>query len=100
MMEKLQNDRSKVPAPTRDEMMHLTAKAHAELDIDVKSAFNQLWLTKALDGSEDYMVSDRIVKLISNKMREIKLLSEPVPKTLRGGKKVNSTKTYKKSIQY
>ena len=40
MMEKLQDNRSKVPAPTREASMHLTATAHAHLDIDVKYSNN------------------------------------------------------------
>ena len=85
MMQKLQDDRTKVPAPTREEMMDLTAKANARLNIDVSSAFEQLWLTNALDGSGDYLVSDRIMRLVGTKMREIReeLLAQPVPKTLK-----------------
>ena len=85
MMQKLQDDRTKVPAPTREEMMDLTAKANARLNIDVSSAFEQLLLTNALDGSEDYLVSDRIMRLVGTKMREIReeLLAQPVPKTLK-----------------
>ena len=85
MMQKLQDDRTKVPAPTREEVMDLTAKANARLNIGVSSAFKQLWLIYALDGSEDYLVSDRIMRLVGTKMRKIReeLLAQPVPKTLK-----------------
>ena len=63
----------------------MTAKANARLNIDISSAFKQLWLTNALDGSEDYLVSDRITRLVGTKMREIReeLLAQPVPETLK-----------------
>ena len=84
MMQKLVEDRNKIPSLNRKVRTNLTAKAHAPLNIDVDSAFKQLWLTNALDGSEEFLVSDRIMSLVGTKMREIrtKPLSKPVPKTL------------------
>ena len=34
------------------------------LEIDVTSRFKALWVTNALDGSEDYLVSERVFALV------------------------------------
>ena len=44
-------------------------KSFDSLEIDVASRFKALWVTSALDGSEDYLVSERIIALVGNKMK-------------------------------
>ena len=49
MLEKLQNDPQKLPAPDRNEMMRLLVNSN-NVKIGVKSAFKSVWITNALDG--------------------------------------------------
>ena len=49
--------------------MRMLKKSFGSLEIDVSSRFKALWVTNALDGSEDYLVSERIIALVGNKMK-------------------------------
>ena len=42
-------------------MMRMLKKSFDSLEIDVASRFKALWVTNALDRSEDYLVSERII---------------------------------------
>ena len=50
-------------------MMRMLKKSFGSLEIDVSSRFKALWVTNALDGSEDYLVSERVIALVGNKMK-------------------------------
>ena len=65
-------------------MMEITCKAMENLSIDKDRAFKSLFITNALDGSEDYMVSDRLFSLVGEKIQEIRqiLMNGPCPKNL------------------
>ena len=56
MLEELNNDRNKIPSPPRDEMMRMLLKAWELLDVDTERGFKSLFVTNALDRSEDYLV--------------------------------------------
>lgn len=75
-----------IPNPTRDEMMDMTVRAlsKVEEDVDIKRAFKNNFVTNALDGSEDYLVSEKIMELVGSEMRKFRenLLKEKPPKTL------------------
>ena len=43
-------------------------KAWKTLKIDTKRKFKPLFVTNALDGSEDYLVSDKLFALIGDEM--------------------------------
>ena len=58
----------KVPAPDRIEMMTLLKDAIQDVRINENSAFKSVWVTNALDGSEDYLVSDKIFSLVGESM--------------------------------
>ena len=81
MMEKLQADKKKVPSPTREEMINMTVKASRKADISFTEVFKELFVTNKLDGSEDYLVSDKQFALIGNEMKEFrkKLMESPPP---------------------
>ena len=64
MLSKLQADKSTIPSPTRNEMMTMLVSAWNKVEVDTKAAFKSLFVTSALDGTEDYLVSDRLFHLI------------------------------------
>ena len=49
-------------------MMQMLKKSFDCLEIDVASRLKALWVTNALDRSEDYLVSERIIASVGNKM--------------------------------
>ena len=86
MLDKLESNPEKIPSPNRDDMMRMTVNAFSEVtdQRDYSKAFKTLFVTNALDGSEDYMVSDNLQKLIGKQIREFRenLMREPPPKNL------------------
>ena len=68
MLEQHNNDPNKIPSPSRDEMMRMVLKAWEPLDVDSEREFKSLFVTNALDGSEDYLVSDKLYALVGNEM--------------------------------
>ena len=53
MLEQLNNDPNKIPSPSRDEMMRMLLNAWELLDVDTEREFESLFVTNALDMSED-----------------------------------------------
>ena len=80
-MEKLQADKKKVPSPTRDEKINMAVEASRKVDVSFTEVFKKLFVTKKLDGSEDYLVSDKLFALTGNEMKEFrkKLMESPPP---------------------
>ena len=68
MLEKLQVERNKVPTPTREEMVNMTVKAAKKIDVNFSEVFKQLFVTNDLNGSEDYLVSDKLFDLTGEEM--------------------------------
>ncbi len=66
-------------------MMDLLIKSWSKLGINVERAFKSLFVTNALDGSEDHLVSDNLFSLIGPAMVQFrsKLMTELPIKTLR-----------------
>ena len=54
MIDQLKADPKRIPQPSRDDMMQMLKKSFDSLEIDVASRFKALWVTNALDGSEDF----------------------------------------------
>ena len=79
MLEKLQNNPQKVPAPDRNEMMRLLVNSEQAVKFDVNSAFKSVWVMNALDGSEDYLVGDQIFSLDGESMRNfrVEMMAKP-----------------------
>ena len=65
----LEKDPVKIPSPSRDEMMSMLLKAWESLQIDIKREFKSLFVTNSLDGSEDYLVSNKLFSLIGEEMK-------------------------------
>ena len=57
---KLKEDYSKIPSPTRSEMISMLTQANVALRLGRTSAFTSVCMLIVLDGSEEYLVSDRI----------------------------------------
>ena len=56
-------------------------KASRKADVSFTEVFKELFVTNKLDGSEDYLVSDKLFALIGNEMKEFrnKLMESPPP---------------------
>ena len=85
MLEQLNNDPNKIPSPSRDEMMRMLLKAWELLHVDTEREFKSLFVINALDGSEDYLVSDKLYALFGNEMVKFKteLMTSRPAKTLK-----------------
>ena len=84
MLSTLQKYNAKILSPSRDDMMKMIATAWNKLNVVHIRAFKILLVTNNLDGSEDYLVSDRLFKLIGDSMvcfRE-KLIKSEIPASL------------------
>ena len=83
MLENLQNDPQEVPAPVLNETMRLLVNSKKDVKIDVKSAFLSVWVTNAPDGSEDYLVSDKIFGPVGESMTNFRtaMIANPSPET-------------------
>ena len=68
-------------SPSRDEMMRMLLKAWELLDVDTEREFKSLFLTNAFDGSEDYLVSDKLYAVVGNEM--VKFRTSRPAKTLK-----------------
>ena len=64
MLRWLEENPSKIPSPSRDELMAMLLRAWKSLTVNNERAFKSLFVTNALDGSEDYLVSDKLFGLI------------------------------------
>ena len=81
----LQNNPQKLPAPDRNEMMRVFVNSNKDVKIDFKSAFKSVWVTNGLDGSEDYLVSDKIFGLVGESLTSFgtEMIAKPPPKTVK-----------------
>ena len=64
MLEQLEKDTIEIPSPLPNEMMCMVLEAWETLEIDTQREFKSLFMTNALDGSEDYLVLDKLFTLI------------------------------------
>ena len=84
MIEQLRLDPKKIPQPSRDHIMQMLLESWNSLEIDVTSRFKALWVTNAMDGSEDYLVSERVFALVGKKLQAFRrnLMLIPSPRNL------------------
>ena len=68
MIEQLRNDPKTTAKLSGDEMMRMLYKSQVSLEIDYAKEFKSLWVTNALDGSEDYLVSKMVYRLMGTRM--------------------------------
>ena len=69
MIDQLKANPKKVPQTSRDDTMRMLSESFEAVEIDVVTHFKSLWVTNALDGSKDYLVSERIMMLIGEKLK-------------------------------
>ena len=84
MIEQLRNDPKIIPKPSRDEITRMLYESHVSLE-DYAKEFKSLWVTNALDGSGDYLVSERVYKLVRTRMIDFRneLMKTASPKNLK-----------------
>eukprot|EP00794_Sanderia_malayensis_P001085 gene1085-423_t len=68
MLQQLQDNPNKIPSPSRNEMIAMLVKSWKQLEINVEQGFKSLFVTNALDGSEDFLVSHKLFSLIGSEM--------------------------------
>ena len=85
MLEQLNNNPNKIPSPSRDEMMRMLLKTWELFDVDTEREFKSLFVTNPWDGSEDYLVSDKLYALVGNEMVKFRteLMTSRPAKTLK-----------------
>ena len=85
MLQKLRSNPEKIPAPTCDEMMRMLYDSWNEIDICATKALKHNFLQNKLDGSEDYLVTDKLVSLVGDEVKAFRqtLPQTPPPKTLK-----------------
>ena len=85
MINQLQSDPKKIPQPTRDDVMRMLVESLQSINVDILTCYKALWLTSALDESEDSFVSDEIMSLVADDLTKFRseLMKSPSPKQLR-----------------
>ena len=53
MIDQLKASPKKIPQSSRDDMMRMLSESFEAVETDVATRFKSLWVTNALDGSED-----------------------------------------------
>jgi hypothetical protein len=84
MLEQLRENRNRIPSPSRDEMMTMLCESWQALDIDPKLALKNVFVLNALDGSEDFLVSDKLFELVGREIVDFRreMMQTPPPKTV------------------
>ncbi len=70
MLQKLRANPDKIPSPTRDEMMTMLTESYQELNVNQELAYKSNWITNSMDGSEDHLVSQRLMDLVAVEFKE------------------------------
>ena len=84
MTDQLRANPKKIPQPTWDNMMRMLEEIFKSSEIDVVNHFEALWVTNALDGSKDGLVSERLMSLVGEKIKAFhdQLKKKQSPKNL------------------
>ena len=72
MIEPLRPNLRKIPQPTRDDMMRMLIESFKSLESDFVNRFKTLWVTNVSEGSEDYLVSEKLMLLVGEKMKSFR----------------------------
>ena len=69
MIEQLQSNPNKIPQPSKDDMRMLDIAWKSVLGcVDVEDRYKALWVTNNFDGSEDFLVSQKIMDLVGTEL--------------------------------
>lgn len=84
MLKQLQADPSKIPSPSREEMMTMFNEAYSEANLNEELEYKRCFMTNNFDGSEASLVSTRLYEVVGEEMVKFRqeLLSWQLPKTL------------------
>ena len=98
MIAQLRSDPTKIPQPSRNEMMRMLVESNNNIDVDIPACYKALWITNKLDGSEDHLVSERIMTLVGQKLMLFRenLMKDASPKTLKDLKLITPPKGVKR----
>ena len=85
MIEQLHNVPKTIPKPSRDEMLRVLFERHISLEKDHAKEFKSFWVTNALDGSKNYLISERVYKLVGTRMIDFRnqLMKTASPKNIK-----------------
>ena len=86
MVKMLEADKSKIPSPNRQNMIKMLVSSWDAITTDFSQVFKKLFVTNNLDGSEDYLVSDKLFSIIGREMKDFRdtLIKSDVPNNLQG----------------
>ena len=70
MLRMLEADKSKIPSPNRENMIKMLMNSWDATATDFSQVFKKLFVTNKLDGSEDYLVSDKLFSIIGSAMND------------------------------
>ena len=88
MLDQLQENPSKIPAPSRNKIMQLFSEACGNVyeQLDNVVIYKRNMMTLALDGSEDHLTSRKLFDLVGNEMVSFRkeLLKNSSPANLKG----------------
>ena len=71
MLKMLEIDKNKVPSPKHEDMVQMPLSAWQNVPNNFPDVFNKLFVTNALDGSENHLVSDKLFALLVNDMQMV-----------------------------
>ena len=85
MLQKLEAEPNKIPSPTRDDMMDMLLASWESVKLDPVLALKNNFLLNAMDGSEDYLVTDKLMDLVGEEIIAFRtnLVSSTPPKSIR-----------------
>ena len=69
MLKMLEADKSKIPSPSRDNMIKMLLSSWDAITTDFSQVFKKLFVTNKLDGSEDYLVSDKLFSITGSEIK-------------------------------
>lgn len=69
MITQLRYGPKKIPQPTHDDMVQMLVDSLESIDVDIPARYKAPMLTSALDGSEDYLASEKIMSLVGKHLK-------------------------------
>ena len=83
MLEQLGKNPTEIPSPSQNEIMSMLLASWEKLQIDTEKEFRSLFVTNALNGSEDYLVSDKLYVLIREEMLKFRICKQTPKEVVR-----------------
>lgn len=69
MITQLRYGPKKIPQPTHDDMMQMLVECLEIIDVNIPARYKAPMLTSTLDGSEDYLASEKIMSLVGKDLK-------------------------------